>query len=311
MAAAALERRYRRLLACYPARHREVYGEEMIGVLLAAAPAGRRRPNLADTADLFGGGLRVRLRALMTGSPDPQWRDALALTSLIAPLLLFMLHQDLVWISLAVLRGQVPSPVFGLVSAGMLLVPLVLSLLRLRWVASGAAIALMVWMLIEPGFTGAYDIPRFAGYLVLLAIEAVALAASPGPRHALTLIRPKGVLMALPWIATAAYAGGLVPTHYPLPQFVLRVAIVLIAMAGLPALITPLGGRLIMLVVVIPGSTFAASLLTFAGVQFYDLSLPDALLARYLPPTVLAAVLVVVARHVGAAPARPEPGVAA
>src|ERR1700691_375333 len=110
MAAAALERRYRRLLACYPARHREVYGEEMIGVLLAAAPAGRRRANLADTADLFGGGLRVRLRALMTGSPDPQWRDALALTSLIAPLLLFMLHQDLVWISLAVLRGQVPSP---------------------------------------------------------------------------------------------------------------------------------------------------------------------------------------------------------
>ena len=31
MTAPALERRYRRLLACYPAEHRRTYGEEMIG----------------------------------------------------------------------------------------------------------------------------------------------------------------------------------------------------------------------------------------------------------------------------------------
>ena len=42
-----LERRYRRLLAWYPARHRRTYGEEMIGVLLASAPDGQQHPRLA------------------------------------------------------------------------------------------------------------------------------------------------------------------------------------------------------------------------------------------------------------------------
>jgi len=52
----ALERRYRRLLAWYPADYRRAYGEEMVGVLLASAPrrtalAGvRRRPAGARAA---------------------------------------------------------------------------------------------------------------------------------------------------------------------------------------------------------------------------------------------------------------------
>ena len=37
----ALERGYRRLLAWYPAEHRSVYGDEMLGVLTDAA-SGRR-----------------------------------------------------------------------------------------------------------------------------------------------------------------------------------------------------------------------------------------------------------------------------
>jgi hypothetical protein len=43
----ALERRYRHLLAWFPAEYRREYGEEMISVLLASAPEGRRRPRLA------------------------------------------------------------------------------------------------------------------------------------------------------------------------------------------------------------------------------------------------------------------------
>jgi hypothetical protein len=42
--AAALERRYRRLLRCYPPGHREVHREEMLGVLLATARPGQRAP---------------------------------------------------------------------------------------------------------------------------------------------------------------------------------------------------------------------------------------------------------------------------
>jgi hypothetical protein len=41
---AALERRYRRLLRCYPPGHREVHREEMLGVLLATARPGQRAP---------------------------------------------------------------------------------------------------------------------------------------------------------------------------------------------------------------------------------------------------------------------------
>jgi hypothetical protein len=43
----ALERRYRRLLVWFPAEHRREYTEEMISVLLASTPQGRRRPRLA------------------------------------------------------------------------------------------------------------------------------------------------------------------------------------------------------------------------------------------------------------------------
>jgi hypothetical protein len=55
-----LERRYRRLLACYPRAFRRDHEEEMLMVLLACAGAGRRRPGVADSANLLG--LWVRLR---------------------------------------------------------------------------------------------------------------------------------------------------------------------------------------------------------------------------------------------------------
>ena len=51
--AGRLERSYRRLLFFYPARYRRVHEEEMVGVLLTAAPAGQRRPGIAEAADLI------------------------------------------------------------------------------------------------------------------------------------------------------------------------------------------------------------------------------------------------------------------
>ena len=44
---AALERRYLRLLRCYPPSHREFHREEMLGVLLATARPGQRTPGPA------------------------------------------------------------------------------------------------------------------------------------------------------------------------------------------------------------------------------------------------------------------------
>jgi hypothetical protein len=56
-----LERRYRRVLACYPKAFRRESGEEILAVLLAAARAGQRRVGLAGSADLLRGALRMHL----------------------------------------------------------------------------------------------------------------------------------------------------------------------------------------------------------------------------------------------------------
>lgn len=89
MSDAALERRYRRLLAWFPAEHRHTYGEEMIGVLLASAPDGQGRPAPGDVADLVSSGLRTRLRTWSgVRKIDPRWADALAAYTVAAPILM-------------------------------------------------------------------------------------------------------------------------------------------------------------------------------------------------------------------------------
>ena len=86
--AQALERGYRRLLAWYPTWHRQAHGEEMIGVLLAAAPGDRRRPGLGETLNIIWAGLLIRLRPRATALPSGAWPDALAVFSVAAPVAL-------------------------------------------------------------------------------------------------------------------------------------------------------------------------------------------------------------------------------
>jgi hypothetical protein len=75
----SLERGYRRLLAFYPAAHRRVHAEEMLAVLMTAAPEGKRRPGLAEAADLIAGALRVWCQPSRGGVAG--WRGVLALAS--------------------------------------------------------------------------------------------------------------------------------------------------------------------------------------------------------------------------------------
>lgn len=75
--------RYRRLLRVYPAAHRAAYEEEMVGVLMADSPPGRRFPSPAAALDLLRAGLTVRLTQ---GSPSrvrAQWRDAAGVVGLL------------------------------------------------------------------------------------------------------------------------------------------------------------------------------------------------------------------------------------
>jgi hypothetical protein len=84
----ALEDRYRRLLRWYPAEHRRLHEEEMLGVLLAAAGPQRSRPSVRDVVDLMLGGLGIRIRRAPRTLARAGWRDAAALLSVVAPLVL-------------------------------------------------------------------------------------------------------------------------------------------------------------------------------------------------------------------------------
>jgi hypothetical protein len=68
--AADLERRYRRLLACYPAAFRREHEQEILSVLMAGAAEGQRRPRLAEFADLVMAALSLRLREI---TRQPRW----------------------------------------------------------------------------------------------------------------------------------------------------------------------------------------------------------------------------------------------
>ncbi len=59
---AALERAYRRWLRWYPPSFRREHEAEMLGVLLAGARQGQRRPSLMECLDLLRGALWMRLR---------------------------------------------------------------------------------------------------------------------------------------------------------------------------------------------------------------------------------------------------------
>jgi hypothetical protein len=57
-----LERRYRRLLACYPKAFRRAHEDEMLVVLMAGARNGQLRPGPADSADLLRNAIWMRVR---------------------------------------------------------------------------------------------------------------------------------------------------------------------------------------------------------------------------------------------------------
>jgi hypothetical protein len=57
----ALERSYRRILACYPRSFRADSEDEILSVLLATAEEGQTRVGLAEAWDLVRGGIRMRV----------------------------------------------------------------------------------------------------------------------------------------------------------------------------------------------------------------------------------------------------------
>jgi hypothetical protein len=262
----AMERWYRRLLVVYPPSHRRVHGEEMLGVLLAAA-RDKRRPDLAEVVDLIGGALRIRVRSIARGYRDPGWRDALAVVGAVAPLLLFaevLATNDILGVAIRAAGGHFEDP-FWLVSwsvwpftAGTAVL-IVLVLLRLGSTAAIVALALTAAHLVIFPFPGSVGT---AMWVLLGGLATMGLGLPPGPRRGLEI---------LGWWRTAlAGAGALAlaallwgdPSFMNVPNGLGRFMLVFVAAAGIGAacLLTPVGRRVVALLMIPAIPLFAGGL---------------------------------------------------
>ena len=223
-----MEKWYRRLLALYPKDHRREHAEEMVGVLLAAdgdaqvrAPkpvawALRFGQHTADSANLVGGALRIRGRIALNRLQrthwlswtvrDQRWSDALAVVSVVAPLLLLVAALTEFRIPQAVASSITGHPHWGLTATlGLADLPMaagapgvtLLVFLRLRRLAGLGALATAI------GQIAAGAVPAFAGYadpavaftVLLSGTAAVALLLSPGPDRGLALLTRSGTAL--------------------------------------------------------------------------------------------------------------------
>ncbi len=88
-----LEQRYRRLIALYPAWHRQRYQAEMLSTLMDGASARQRTPRLRESADLLWGALRLRF--VPQGVPrgrDLRWQDAASVFAVLTAMTLSAIH---------------------------------------------------------------------------------------------------------------------------------------------------------------------------------------------------------------------------
>lgn len=324
-AAMNLERRYRRLLGCYPARHRGEHAEEMLGVLMADARDGQRRPGLADTANLLWGSLLIRLRPGATGTADPDWRDALALFSVVAPL--FILAGDVVTyglqlvISGLLVSGAAVHSLFFLVVVLALHGQLVLVILlacRLRRCAlalSGAQLILLgVLFSMTPTSFVYPNLPLVLNMLFVLTVEVAALAGSPGPQRAFQLLKRRHLALVLAGGALLGLSRADLLTDrrsvlwrlFTSPGLHLAVA-VLLALAVLVLAAASSLSRHLLLLLAIPGYVLALTYLPYTDLSPAHLTTAGYLAVICLPPLALAALAATAAvrGHQGEGPALP------
>jgi hypothetical protein len=286
----ALERRYRRLLAWFPAEHRREYGEEMISVLLASTPEGRRRPRLADAFDLMTGGLRARFRRRGGGLSDAYWPDALAVCSVALPVtLLAALAVNYLWNLLPALDFYGVSD-FYLPALALTLPPLI----ALRYRRTAAVVALVAaawfWFLLLRSLTVWID-GLEASYCVALLAQAIALAGSPGPRRAAAIMTWKTWLV----LSAAGLTMGAASIYYPWSLRTWQAAAVLFAFlaavgAGLVVTLpTPTALRLLLLLAV-PAVPCAVWVLQFTAAMAGSASQNSFPVLAFLPVLLLVCV---------------------
>jgi hypothetical protein len=253
-----LERSYRWLLACYPGAYRRVHEEEMLAVLMTAAPHGKRGPGIAEAANLIWGALRVRCQPSRNGA-EPGWRDALAVVSVLLPLIVFITTVvQTAWVLPVILHAE-PGPFGGRFPLWLLndfaasLALLAPALLRLQRTATRAAVAFLMGfaylavLTYQAGGPDPGQVSSIAGPYILLALglQMVAVTASPGPRRGLQLLTWKHVALTVIAAVTVAI------TSYPWTLVVIPV--ICAAMALTSSL-----GRWLLVLLAIPLGPYVA-----------------------------------------------------
>ena len=342
-----MERRYRRLLTLYPKAHRREHAEEMIGVLFAAADydarvrapkpvawALRSGQHVADCADLVAGAARIRGRMLvnrvkqatrsswMVG--DQRWSDALAVVSVIAPVLLLVAALAEFHLPQAVASSLTGHPHWRLTAAlGLGDLPLAagapavaaLALLRLRRLAGLGALAAAAGQVVaavqrpRSPFTG-YASPVVAFTVLLACTAAAALLLSPGPGRGLALLTRGGAALIGAgglilggfsvggdvWLdSRSGFTKGLGSEVTGLPGDLLIAAVLVAVAAG--CLRAPVSRRVLALLAipVIPYAIWWQEKLAsdlFGQDAGASASIPSSLPLLYLPPLLLAGVIV-------------------
>lgn len=269
---ARLERRYRRLLAWYPRAHRERHGEEMLSVLLAGA-GEKRWPGIRESVDLLCGAARVHWRHSRTDD-DQAWVDALAIVSVLAPMLLLVGTSygmlELGWIIAGDGRWTewTSMPWWTFPSAPVWLIWFVVALLGMRGARRTAAagawlatIGLVVVTMLRPG--GYWWPGMAAAWIPLGLLAAVSLTSSPGPARGRDLMgRRLPVMVAATVIFT--WAVGTLGYHLPgAPLVLLAVQIIGVVAVCRPG--TRPGRRAALMLIVLLMTTWLASITQFSA----------------------------------------------
>ena len=332
-----LERRYRRLLALYPKQHRREHADEMVGVLLASAfePASADGSadtdvtagatwlaHLADIADLVVGAARIRARdtaqrarrwhpAWLRGAVrDRRWSDALAVVSVVAPLLLLvavLAQFNIPQAAASTVTGQPYWPLYGpfyvldwplTIGAPMIAA---LGLARLRRLAGLVALvtAFSQLVLLPAQSIASYASPALAFTVLLTLTAAAGLLLSPGPARGFVLLRWWGAaLIGLVALILGGFSlGGFSLYGYLVAglggDFVIAGVLIMVALG---CLFTPVGRRVL--------AVFAIAMIPYVYIWVDKLAsdvatsldgiipIPSSAVLLYLPSAAVACLIV-------------------
>ncbi|GIM91426.1 hypothetical protein [Paractinoplanes toevensis] len=267
------ESRFRRLLALYPKDHREEYGEEMLGVLLAD---GRTGPGV--TADLVRAALGARFRqasaSVREELREEGWRHAAFAVQFFGSLLLLAMavrrFAMVIW-TMVRWPGYDISPFYGvdLVRALGWAVAVAGAVLGIRLLGVTGAAAGLAGEIVAP-FRFYLDTPAqvLNAYWIITAAAVVLIAAAVSVRRA----APRG----WPFVVAAGVvliAQGLAPFSLRVPMFGVAA---MLALIGVVRLDSTIRGRVIVFAVPVL-AVFPLVRLGFGGFVEHNMRHPEAI----------------------------------